>query len=160
MFFGAVTSVVGSEDPNEVLLEFEEESSAANMVGFFATCTVKFCGRILHVESFNNTELKKDNRIHPYSNASAFRDLKTVKAVSQTNPGLPTVNLGMVSATGAENGGLSAPGLEGNVQEVGLAIDNRCDNRYFRLSAHNCQIPTPTTQNLEVEQQIRIFGAD
>ncbi len=39
-------------------------------------------------------------------------------------------------------------------------IDYRCDNRHFRLSAHNCQVPTPTSHNLEVEQQIRILGAD
>jgi hypothetical protein len=39
------------------------------------------------------------------------------------------------------------------------SIDYRCDNRHFRLSAHNCQVPTPTSQNLEREQQIRIFGA-
>jgi hypothetical protein len=39
-------------------------------------------------------------------------------------------------------------------------IDNRCDNRRFWLSAHNCQVPTPTSQNLELEQQIRIFRAD
>jgi hypothetical protein len=28
----------------------------------------------------------------------------------------------------------------------------------FWLTAHDCQVPTPTSQNLEVEQQIRIFG--
>ncbi len=28
-------------------------------------------------------------------------------------------------------------------------IDYRCDNRRFWLSAHNCQVPTPTSQNLE-----------
>jgi hypothetical protein len=39
-------------------------------------------------------------------------------------------------------------------------IDYRRDNRRFWLSAHNCQVPTPTSQNLEVEQQIQIFGAD
>jgi hypothetical protein len=39
-------------------------------------------------------------------------------------------------------------------------IDYRCDNRRFWFSAHNCQAPTPTSQNLELEQQIRIFGAD
>jgi hypothetical protein len=27
-------------------------------------------------------------------------------------------------------------------------------------SAHNRLVPTPTSQNLEFEQQIRIFGAD
>ncbi len=37
------------------------------------------------------------------------------------------------------------------------AIHYRCVNRRFSLSAHNCQVPTPTSQNLEVEQQIRIF---
>jgi hypothetical protein len=26
------------------------------------------------------------------------------------------------------------------------------------LSTHNCQVPTPTPQTLEIEQQIRIFG--
>ncbi len=39
-------------------------------------------------------------------------------------------------------------------------IDFRCDNRRFWLSAHDCQVTTPTSQNLELEQQIRIFGAD
>jgi hypothetical protein len=39
-------------------------------------------------------------------------------------------------------------------------IDYRCDNRRFWFSAHNCQVPTPTSQNLDIEQQIRIFGAD
>jgi hypothetical protein len=38
-------------------------------------------------------------------------------------------------------------------------IDYRCDNRCFWLSAHNCQVPTPTSQNLDLEQQIRIFEA-
>ncbi len=37
-------------------------------------------------------------------------------------------------------------------------VDYRCDNRRFWLSAHNCQVPTPMSQNLE--QQIRIFPAD
>ncbi len=41
-----------------------------------------------------------------------------------------------------------------------IAMDYRCDNRRFCLSAHDCQVPTPTSQNLELEQQIRIFGAD
>ncbi len=40
-----------------------------------------------------------------------------------------------------------------------LAIDYRCDNRCSWLSAHNCQVPTPTSQNLEREQHVRIFGA-
>jgi hypothetical protein len=30
------------------------------------------------------------------------------------------------------------------------SIDYRCDNRRFWLSAHNCQVPTPTSQNLEL----------
>ncbi len=42
----------------------------------------------------------------------------------------------------------------------GPAIDYRCDNRRFWLSAHDCQVPTPTSQNLELEQQFRIFWAD
>jgi hypothetical protein len=41
-----------------------------------------------------------------------------------------------------------------------FSIDYRCDIRRFLLSAHNCQAPTPTFQNLELEQQIRIFEAD
>ncbi len=39
-------------------------------------------------------------------------------------------------------------------------IDYRCDNRRFWLFAQNCQVPTPISQNLELEEQIRIFGAD
>jgi hypothetical protein len=38
-------------------------------------------------------------------------------------------------------------------------IDYRCGDGCFWLSAHNCQVPTPTSQNLELEQKIRIFGA-
>ncbi len=30
----------------------------------------------------------------------------------------------------------------------------------FFVVRHNCQVPTPTSQNLELEQQIRIFEAD
>ncbi len=36
-------------------------------------------------------------------------------------------------------------------------IDYRCDDSRFWLSAHDCQVPTSTSQNLELEQQIRIF---
>ncbi len=39
-------------------------------------------------------------------------------------------------------------------------IDYRCDDRRFWLSAHDWQVPTPTSQNLDLEQQIRIFKAD
>jgi hypothetical protein len=39
-------------------------------------------------------------------------------------------------------------------------MDYRCENRRFWLSAHNCQVPTPTSRNLELKQQIGIFGAD
>jgi hypothetical protein len=45
-------------------------------------------------------------------------------------------------------------------QLVVEAIDYRCDDRRFWLSAHDCQVPTPTSQNLDLEQQIRIFEAD
>ncbi len=38
-------------------------------------------------------------------------------------------------------------------------IDYRCDDRRFWLSAHDCQVPTPTSQNLDLEHQIRIFEA-
>ncbi len=38
-----------------------------------------------------------------------------------------------------------------------LGIDYRCDDGCFRLSAHNCQIPTQTSQNLEIEQQNWVF---
>jgi hypothetical protein len=43
---------------------------------------------------------------------------------------------------------------------VRRVIDYRCDDRRFWLSAHNCQVQTPTSQNIELEQKIRIFGAD
>ncbi len=39
------------------------------------------------------------------------------------------------------------------------AIDKRCDNMRLWLSARNCQVPIPTSQNLELEQRIQIFGA-
>ncbi len=39
-------------------------------------------------------------------------------------------------------------------------VDYRCDYGQFCLSAHNCQVPTPTSQNLELEQQVWIFGTD
>ncbi len=31
----------------------------------------------------------------------------------------------------------------------GYRIDYRCDNRSFWLSAHDCQVPTQTSENLE-----------
>jgi hypothetical protein len=40
------------------------------------------------------------------------------------------------------------------------SIDYRCDDRRFWLSAHHCQVPTPTSQNLELEQETRILEAD
>jgi hypothetical protein len=48
-----------------------------------------------------------------------------------------------------------------NTLKVGVSsMDYRCHNRRFWLSAHNCQVPAPTSQKLEVEQQNRFFGAD
>jgi hypothetical protein len=50
---------------------------------------------------------------------------------------------------------------EGGVGEaLFVPIDYGCDNMRFCLSAHDCQVPTPTSQNLEEGQQTRIFGAD
>jgi hypothetical protein len=46
------------------------------------------------------------------------------------------------------------------VHRVRVAINYSCVNRLFWLSAHNCQVPTPTSRNRELEQQIRSFGAD
>ncbi len=37
------------------------------------------------------------------------------------------------------------------------SIDYGCDDRRFWLSAHDCQAPTPTSQNLDLEQQMRVF---
>jgi hypothetical protein len=34
----------------------------------------------------------------------------------------------------------------------------RCDDGRFWLSAHGSQVLSPSSQNLEVEQQIQIFG--
>jgi hypothetical protein len=39
-----------------------------------------------------------------------------------------------------------------------MTIDYRCDNGSVWFSAHDCQVQTPTSQNLEVEQQIWSFG--
>jgi hypothetical protein len=41
--------------------------------------------------------------------------------------------------------------------DLGALIDYRCDKSRFWLSARNCQVSSPTSQNLELEQQIRIF---
>jgi hypothetical protein len=35
--------------------------------------------------------------------------------------------------------------------------DYRCDDGRYWLSAHNFQVPTPTSQIVELEQQIRFF---
>jgi hypothetical protein len=53
-----------------------------------------------------------------------------------------------------------ATGSWGNPIRTTVSIDYRCDKRRFWLSAHSCQVPTPTSQNLELEQQIRICEAD
>ncbi len=42
----------------------------------------------------------------------------------------------------------------------GKTIDYRFDNRRFWLSAHDCQVPTTTSQNLDLEQQIRTCEAE
>ncbi len=44
--------------------------------------------------------------------------------------------------------------------QLATTIDYRCDDRRFWLSAKNCQVPTPTFLNLDLEQQIRVFEAD
>jgi hypothetical protein len=41
-----------------------------------------------------------------------------------------------------------------------LPIDYRYDDARCWLSAHNCQVPTPTSQNLDLEQQIRTYEAE
>jgi hypothetical protein len=48
-------------------------------------------------------------------------------------------------------------GFSDNAGTISLTID--ATKGVFWLSAHNCQVPTPTSQNLEIEQQIRISGA-
>jgi hypothetical protein len=53
---------------------------------------------------------------------------------------------------------LSPPNISRYLQP--WAIDYRWDNRHFWLSTNDCQVPTQTSQNLKLEQQIRIFGAD
>jgi hypothetical protein len=40
------------------------------------------------------------------------------------------------------------------------SIDYTSDDGHFWLSAHNRQVPTPTSRNLKLEQQIRILEAD
>ncbi len=61
-----------------------------------------------------------------------------------------------LTRSGKAFGGVSLP----DSFHPSTIIGYRCDNRRFCLSARNCQVPTPTFQNLELEQQIRIFGAD
>jgi hypothetical protein len=33
-----------------------------------------------------------------------------------------------------------------------------CDDGRFRFSVHDCHVPTQTSQNLEAEQQILVYG--
>jgi hypothetical protein len=42
-----------------------------------------------------------------------------------------------------------------STRSIGYTIDYRYDNSRFWVSAHNCRVPS---QNLELEQRIRIFG--
>jgi hypothetical protein len=45
--------------------------------------------------------------------------------------------------------------IEQKLLVPGLSIDYRCDSEQFLLSAHDCQVPTPNSQNLEVDGKIR-----
>jgi hypothetical protein len=44
--------------------------------------------------------------------------------------------------------------LVGGFLQVAMVIDYRCDKRRFWLSAHNRQVPTPTSSNLELEHDM------
>jgi hypothetical protein len=58
------------------------------------------------------------------------------------------------------NGSLvrSIPPVSGATEFYPKTMD--ATGRRFRLSAHDCQVPTPTSHNLDLEQQIRIFEPD
>jgi hypothetical protein len=45
-------------------------------------------------------------------------------------------------------------------KEVANAIDYRCNEGRFLLSSHDCQVPTPGSQNLDVGRQSMIFLID
>jgi hypothetical protein len=62
------------------------------------------------------------------------------------------------SQTAVEQSYGSVSSLRSKHSEV-QTIDYRCDIGRFWLSAHNCQVSTPTSQNLEIEQQIQYFGS-
>jgi hypothetical protein len=50
--------------------------------------------------------------------------------------------------------------MENVLKDGRYGIDYRCDDRRFWLSTHDCQVPTSTSQNLDLEEQIRICEAD
>jgi hypothetical protein len=86
---------------------------------------------------------------------------------SSFDAGSTTSSIPGYSAPGSESGRVGASGTltlprsSTLLTKLSLGpIDYRCDNRRFWLSAHNCQVRTPASQNLELAQQIRIFGAD
>jgi hypothetical protein len=62
--------------------------------------------------------------------------------------------------TVSENGTGSGITFHVLSRELDKLWDDLISAEAFWLSAHNCQVPTPTSQNLELALEIRIFGAD
>jgi hypothetical protein len=82
-----------------------------------------------------------ETSIEAHINKAEAKRLATIGKVSQLN-GFPKNDFKLLS-----------------LQPL-FPIDYRCDDRRFWLSAPNCQVSTPTSQNLDLEQPIRIFEAD
>ncbi len=114
------------------------------------------CGRITLTPSACSTLGPVLSR--PTSLGSANERSPGLSTTVQTRPCVTTTT---TFPTGFDRTGwISSSGGAQQILFRVKPIDYRCDNRRFWLSAHNCQVPTPTSQNLELEQQIQIFGDD
>jgi polypyrimidine tract-binding protein 2 len=88
MSFGRITNVLVLKGKNQAFLEFQEESCAAQMVNYFATCPAQLRGRTVYVQFSNHKELKTDQN-HSNSNAAARAALQAAQAM--TTGGAPPV---------------------------------------------------------------------
>ncbi|XP_035742422.1 polypyrimidine tract-binding protein 1-like isoform X2 [Vespa mandarinia] len=62
--FGRVTNVLVLKGKNQAFLEMADESAAATMVTYYASCIAQLRGRAVYVQFSNHRELKTDQQAH------------------------------------------------------------------------------------------------